>query len=81
MILNVRFVSDGEALDKLFDSADTSASGKLSVSELDRVLLSLWPRLYHHRPLLLYSRQAIDAPPDGLVAREDFQWLLVYFMY
>ena len=41
-------------------SIDANGNGKISLAELDKAVLVLWPRVHHHKPVLIRAFQAAD---------------------
>lgn len=67
------------ALD-LFDSIDDNASGKLSLAELDKVIVMLYPAL-NHKPAIMRAYKSSDSSGDGFVSKLEFPMFLQYIVY
>ena len=65
---------------KLFRRMDSNGSGTLSLAEIDKAVLELWPA-FDHKPALMRAYKAADVSGDGLIGRREFRLLLKYLVY
>ena len=71
---------DKEERDKLFRSMDYNGNGTLSLAEIDKAVLEMWPH-FNHQPALMRAYKAADVSKDGWVGRKEFRLLLEYLVY
>ena len=79
---------NGEALvlpdkaqrDALFDRFDVNGNGGLSLAEIDKAVLEVWPH-FNNKPALVRSYKAADVTGDGFITRKEFRLLLVGIDY
>ena len=65
---------------KLFDTLDPNANGKLSLAELDRGVIMLWPQ-FNHKPAIMRAYKAADANGTGLLGRHEFKAFLKFLHF
>lgn len=76
-----RFTLPGrEERNALFDRFDANGNGGLSLAEIDKAVLELWPQ-YDHKRALMRAYQAADTNKDGFIKRREFRALLKYIVY
>jgi Ca2+-binding EF-hand superfamily protein len=63
-----------------FAKMDTNNCGALSLTQIDKAVLMLWPH-FEHRRALLAAYKAADSNNDGYIVRSDFKKLLQYVIY
>lgn len=73
-------IPDKQTAMKLFDQLDENASGKLSLAELDKGVVTLFPE-YNHKPALMAAYKACDSSGNGFVERKEFGYFLRYLVY
>ena len=66
--------------DKLFRRMDFNGNGALSLAEIDKAVVELWPRLNHKKPLMR-AYKAADVSGDQVIGRREFRLLLKYLVY
>jgi Ca2+-binding EF-hand superfamily protein len=63
---------------ELFDQLDENASGKMSIAELDKGGIMLYPAL-NNKPALMRAFKATDGSGNGFIDRQEFPfWCLSY---
>ena len=65
---------------KLFDQLDENASGKLSLAELDKGVVTLFPE-WNNKPAIMAAYKAADRSGNGFVERKEFGYFLRYIVY
>ena len=65
---------------RLFRRMDYNGNGVLSLAEIDKAVVELWPTL-NHKPVLMRAYQAADVNADGMIGRREFKLLLEYVLY
>ena len=65
---------------KLFDELDENASGKLSLAELDKGVVTLFPD-FNNKPAIMAAYKAADRSNNGFVERKEFGYFLRYIVY
>jgi len=66
----------------LFDSMDGNGSGKLSLAELDKGVLTLFSdKDFNHKPAIMAAYKAADRSGNGFVERREFGYFLRYIVY
>ena len=65
---------------KLFDQLDENASGKLSLAELDKGIVILFPD-WNNKPAIMAAYKAADRSGNGFVERTEFGYFLRYMVY
>eukprot|EP01043_Picozoa_sp_COSAG02_P073662 COSAG02_NODE_14415_length_1275_cov_1.158163_1_plen_245_part_00 len=69
-----------EQRERLFDRFDYNGNGALSLAEIDKAVLELWPQ-FNHKPALMRAYRAADVNGDGFIKRREFRLLLKYVVY
>ena len=69
-----------EERNALFDRFDANGNGGLSLAEIDKAVVELWPH-FDHKRALMRAYKAADANSDGLIKRREFRLLLKYIVY
>ena len=64
----------------VFDRFDANGNGGLSLAEIDKAVLELWPQ-YDHKRALMRAYKAADTNNDGFIKRREFRALLMYIVY
>ena len=64
----------------LFHRMDYNGNGALSLAEIDKAVVELYPG-YDHKPVLMRAYKAADVDQDGLIERREFRKLLHYLVY
>ena len=65
---------------RMFRRMDYNGNGVLSLAEIDKAVVELWPTL-NHKPVLMRAYQAADVNADGMIGRREFKLLLEYVLY
>jgi len=73
-------IPDKETGMKLFDQLDENASGKLSLAELDKGVVTLFPE-WNNKPAIMAAYKAADLSGNGFVERREFGYFLRYIVY
>ena len=60
---------------KLFNRLDNNGNGGLSLAEIDKGVIELWPS-FNCKPALLRAYKAADKSGDGFIGRREFRLLL-----
>eukprot|EP01047_Picozoa_sp_COSAG01_P040490 COSAG01_NODE_3413_length_6125_cov_26.475938_3_plen_543_part_00 len=66
--------------DEVFRRMDYNGNGALSLAEIDKAVVELWPE-FNHKPALMRAYKAADRNGDGFIKRREFRLLLQYVMY
>jgi Ca2+-binding EF-hand superfamily protein len=66
--------SDADA-DKLFQRVDFNGNGMLSLAELDKAVIELWPEL-NHKPAIMRAYKAADRNDSGFISKTEFRLFL-----
>ena len=64
----------------VFDRMDVNRNGGLSLAEIDKAVLELYPE-FDHKPSLMRAYAAADSSNDGFIERREFKKLLMYLQY
>ena len=64
----------------LFHRMDVNGNGALSLAEIDKAVVELFPD-FDHKPALMRAYKAADRKADGLIRRNEFRLLLKYLVY
>jgi Ca2+-binding EF-hand superfamily protein len=73
-------VSDQKQALELFDRLDENASGKLSLAELDKGIVEIYPNL-NHKPAIMRAFHATDVSDNGFIERHEFPFFMSYMTY
>ena len=71
---------DADERKKLFSRIDYNGNGALSLAEIDKAVLELWPG-FNNKPALMRAYKSADANGDGFIKRREFRLLLKYIIY
>ena len=66
--------------EKLFDRIDYNGNGALSLAEIDKAVIELWPQ-FNHKKALMRAYRAADMNGDGFIKPREFRLLLKYVVY
>ena len=69
-----------EQRDKLFRRMDVNGNGTLSLAEIDKAIVELWPQ-FNRKKVLMRAYHAADVSEDQYVQRREFRLLLRYVVY
>ena len=69
-----------EERDKLFDRLDVNGNGGLSLAEIDRGVIEMFPS-FNCKPVLIRAYKAADRSGNGLIERREFRLLLQHLVY
>ena len=64
----------------VFQRIDYNGNGALSLAEIDKAVIELWPQ-FNHKPALMRAYRAADVNGDGFIKRREFRLLLKYVVY
>lgn len=73
-------IPDREKGMEIFSQIDENASGKLSLAELDKGVMILYPE-FNNKPAIMAAYKASDQSGDGFVQRKEFGYFLRYLVY
>ena len=65
---------------KLFNRMDNNGNGGLSLAEIDKGIIELYPA-FNCKPALMRAYKAADKSGDGFIERREFRLLLHYLVY
>ena len=65
---------------KLFNRMDNNGNGGLSLAEIDKGVIELFPS-FDCKPALMRAYKAADRSGDGFIGRREFRLLLKYMVY
>ena len=65
---------------ELFQRMDPNGNGMLSLAELDKGVVELWPH-FNNKPAIMRAYHAADASGEGFVTRKEFEFFLRYLTY
>eukprot|EP00547_Thalassionema_nitzschioides_P002304 CAMPEP_0194222234 /NCGR_PEP_ID=MMETSP0156-20130528/32428_1 /TAXON_ID=33649 /ORGANISM="Thalassionema nitzschioides, Strain L26-B" /LENGTH=624 /DNA_ID=CAMNT_0038952933 /DNA_START=142 /DNA_END=2013 /DNA_ORIENTATION=- len=78
-VMNIS-IPDKEKGMEIFTQLDENASGKLSLAELDKGVVILYPE-FNNKPAIMAAYKAADRSGDGFVQRKEFGYFLRYLTY
>lgn len=78
-VMQIEIPSKEEGM-RLFDQLDENASGKLSLAELDKGVVTLFPE-WNNKPAIMAAYKACDQSNNGFVERKEFGYFLRYLVY
>eukprot|EP01052_Picozoa_sp_SAG31_P041413 SAG31_NODE_6272_length_2093_cov_4.616349_2_plen_340_part_01 len=67
-------------IDSIFHRMDVNGNGGLSLAEIDKAIVELYPG-YNHKPALMRAYKAADTDGNGFVTRREFKKLLHFLEY
>ncbi|KAI3633260.1 hypothetical protein MIR68_008798 [Amoeboaphelidium protococcarum] len=71
-----------EALRETFNRFDNNGSGQLSLAEIDKAMVELFPNSYgKHKKAVMRAYKSADASGNGYVEIEEFSMLLYFLAY
>ena len=73
-------VPDKGTRSELFRRIDYNGNGGLSLAEIDKAVVELYPE-FNHKPSLMRAYKAADISGDGFIQRKEFAKLLHYLVY
>jgi Ca2+-binding EF-hand superfamily protein len=65
---------------RIFRRMDYNGNGVLSLAEIDKAVIELWPQL-DNKKVLMRAYKAADVNGDGFIGRREFRLLLQYMLY
>ena len=65
---------------RIFNRIDYNGNGSLSLAEIDKAIVELWPQ-FDHKKAVLRAYKAADRNGDGFIRRREFRLLLEYIIY
>ena len=71
---------DEKQRDALFSRIDCNGNGGLSLAEIDKACVELWPH-FNNKPALMRAYKSADRNGDGFITRREFKKLLQYIIY
>lgn len=75
----VELPSQEECL-KVFSQIDMNGNGLLSLAELDKAVLEIWPQ-FNHKPAIMRAYKATDLDKNGFVTRNEFMFFLAFLSF
>lgn len=70
-----------EALRKAFNRMDSNKSGTLSLAEIDKAMIELYPQAGQHKKSMMRAYKLADASGDGYIGHKEFGLLLYALAY
>jgi Ca2+-binding EF-hand superfamily protein len=64
---------------QLFQRLDFNGNGMLSLAELDKAVVELWPK-FNNKPAILRAYKACDANGSGFISKREFRSFLQYLV-
>jgi len=71
---------DKAGRDEIFARFDYNGNGMLSLAEIDKAVMGMWPS-FNNKPALMQAYKSADVSNDGFVDRTEFRLLLEYLAY
>eukprot|EP01065_Artemidia_motanka_P040122 TRINITY_DN4974_c1_g3_i5.p1 TRINITY_DN4974_c1_g3~~TRINITY_DN4974_c1_g3_i5.p1 ORF type:complete len:546 (+),score=178.43 TRINITY_DN4974_c1_g3_i5:53-1690(+) len=65
---------------KLFERLDPNGNGTLSLAELDKGVVELWPQ-FNHKPAIMRAYKAADTSGNGWIGKREFKHFLKYIVH
>ena len=65
---------------QVFDRIDFNGNGILSLAEIDKAVVEIWPQ-FNHKKALMRAYKAADVSGDGFIGRREFRLLCSYIVY
>jgi Ca2+-binding EF-hand superfamily protein len=66
-----------EEIDRTFRRVDFNGNGMLSLAELDKAVVELWPT-FNHKPAIMRAYKACDVDKSGFVSKREFGLFLLF---
>ena len=66
-------------VNELFKSIDPNGNGWLSLAELDKAVVTLWPE-FNHKPAIMRAYRAADTSGNGWLGRNEFKSFLKHLV-
>jgi Ca2+-binding EF-hand superfamily protein len=66
--------------ERAFQRIDLNSNGILSLAEIDKAVIEIWPE-FNHKQVLMRAYKAADVNQNGLISRDEFPLLLKYLVY
>ena len=73
-------LSDSLERGRLFAEWDENGSGRLSLAEVDKQIVTLWPQ-FNNKPALIRAFATADVDQSGYITRREFRLLLKYIVF
>ena len=73
-------IPDKETLKALFRRVDPNGNGLLSLAELDKAVIELWPR-FNNKPAILRAYKAADVNDTGFIGKSEFEYFLRFLTH
>merc|ERR1711933_104503 len=71
---------DRERILSLFRLMDENGSGKVSLAEIDKGVMVVYPH-FRHQPALAAAYKSCDTSGDGLIDKKEFMKFFHYLVY
>lgn len=65
---------------QLFNRIDPNGNGMLSLAELDKAIIELWPQ-FDNKPAVMRAYKAADKNGTGFIGRKEFNFFLRYLVH
>ena len=78
-VMNIQIPPKEEGM-KLFSRLDPNGNGLLSLAELDKGVIELFPN-FNNKPAIMRAYKAADKSGDGFVTRREFGYFLRFLQY
>lgn len=66
-----------EEIDAIFKTIDFNGNGMLSLAELDKAVLELWPH-FNNKPAIMRAYKASDANGSGFISKKEFHLFVLF---
>ena len=66
--------------DLAFQRMDVNGNGALSLAEIDKAIVEIWPQ-FNHKKSIMRAYKAADVDSSGYIGRREFGLLLKYLVY
>lgn len=73
-------VPTGDKLKELFQRCDPNGNGMLSLAELDKAVLEMWPT-FNNKPAIMRAYKAADKNRTGFVSKGEFPYFMHYLVH
>jgi Ca2+-binding EF-hand superfamily protein len=73
-------VPTNEECAELWTRLDYNGNGMLSLAELDKGVIELWPDL-NHKPAIMRAYKATDVNGDGFIRKNEFRFFLKFIHF
>jgi Ca2+-binding EF-hand superfamily protein len=64
----------------IWERVDYNGNGLLSLAELDKAVVEIWPNL-NHKPAIMRAYKAADKNDDGFIKKNEFRFFVRFIHY